>query len=60
MVLVLLNGEAVIVGLTKTVDVETRAPEEFWISLWAKLFKRRNHHTAYTIAVIPRYATPSS
>lgn len=28
----LLNGEAVTVGLTKTVDVETRAPEHFWIS----------------------------
>lgn len=28
----LLNGEAVIVGLTKTVDVEMRAPEDFWIS----------------------------
>ena len=30
--LVLLNGEAMIVGLTKTVDVETRAPEDFRIS----------------------------
>ena len=28
----LLNGEAVIVGFTKTVDVETRAPDDFWIS----------------------------